>query len=200
MGLSGRLRGCGKLQPRDWQCLNRDQPTECSIHQIDANRKLAAKIADIGLVSLRVSYMALSSRSDKATMPRKTRCRSALTHAAVAARRRSARHSPWVATRRLAGRREDATCWLVRTAAFATGDAPDGAPAFHDQVRHSMTTGRPSPLVSTSWLAARLGVSLNAARHHLKELEAAGLVRYERENRGVGAPVFLYRLSSRPLC
>jgi DeoR family suf operon transcriptional repressor len=44
-------------------------------------------------------------------------------------------------------------------------------------------------------LAGRLKASLNAARHHLKELEAEGLVRYERENRGVGAPVFLYRLS-----
>src|SRR5215217_6751087 len=45
-------------------------------------------------------------------------------------------------------------------------------------------------------LAARLGVSLNAARHHLKELEAEGLVAYEREHRGVGAPAFAYRLSS----
>lgn len=44
-------------------------------------------------------------------------------------------------------------------------------------------------------LAGRLGVSLNAARHHLKELEAEGLIRYEREHRGVGAPVFLYSLS-----
>jgi predicted ArsR family transcriptional regulator len=45
-------------------------------------------------------------------------------------------------------------------------------------------------------LAARLGVSLNAVRHHLKELEAEGLVSYERENRGVGAPAFLYSLSA----
>ncbi len=44
-------------------------------------------------------------------------------------------------------------------------------------------------------LAAKLGVSLNAVRHHLKELEAEGLVRYERQHRGVGAPVFAYRLS-----
>lgn len=51
------------------------------------------------------------------------------------------------------------------------------------------------PRVSAKELARRLGVSLNAARHHLKELEAEGLVRYERENRGVGAPAFLYSLS-----
>jgi DeoR family transcriptional regulator, suf operon transcriptional repressor len=45
-------------------------------------------------------------------------------------------------------------------------------------------------------LAGRLGVSLNAARHHLKELETEGLVEYEREHRGVGAPAFAYRLSA----
>lgn len=45
-------------------------------------------------------------------------------------------------------------------------------------------------------LASRLGVSLNGVRHHLKELEAEGLVRYERAHRGVGAPAFSYRLSS----
>jgi DeoR family suf operon transcriptional repressor len=44
-------------------------------------------------------------------------------------------------------------------------------------------------------LASRLAVSLNAVRHHLKELEAEGLVSYEREHRGIGAPVFLYQLS-----
>jgi DeoR family suf operon transcriptional repressor len=45
-------------------------------------------------------------------------------------------------------------------------------------------------------LAARLGLSLNAVRHHLKELEVAGLVVYEREHRGVGAPAHMYRLSA----
>jgi DeoR family transcriptional regulator, suf operon transcriptional repressor len=44
-------------------------------------------------------------------------------------------------------------------------------------------------------IAVRLGVSLNGVRHHLKELEAAGLVQYERSHRGVGAPVFVYLLS-----
>ena len=44
-------------------------------------------------------------------------------------------------------------------------------------------------------LAVRLGISLNAVRHHLKELEAEGLIRYRREHRGVGAPVFTYWLS-----
>ena len=44
-------------------------------------------------------------------------------------------------------------------------------------------------------LAGRLGASLNAIRHHLKELEAETLVEYERQHRGVGAPAFAYRLS-----
>jgi DeoR family suf operon transcriptional repressor len=45
-------------------------------------------------------------------------------------------------------------------------------------------------------LAAKLGISLNAVRHHLKELETETLVEYERQHRGVGAPAFAYRLSA----
>jgi DeoR family suf operon transcriptional repressor len=49
--------------------------------------------------------------------------------------------------------------------------------------------------LTTRELASRLGVSLNAVRHHLKELEDQGLVEYQREHRGVGAPTFAYRLT-----
>jgi len=46
-------------------------------------------------------------------------------------------------------------------------------------------------------LGIQIGLSLNAVRHHLKELEAAGLVVYERVQSGaVGAPRFAYRLSA----
>jgi DeoR family suf operon transcriptional repressor len=38
-------------------------------------------------------------------------------------------------------------------------------------------------------------VSLNAVRHHLKDLEEQELVNYQRERRGVGAPRFAYRLT-----
>lgn len=55
---------------------------------------------------------------------------------------------------------------------------------------------RAQPLTARD-LAAKLGVSPNAVRHHLKELEAAALVTYGREQRGVGAPTFAYRLSTR---
>jgi DeoR family transcriptional regulator, suf operon transcriptional repressor len=44
-------------------------------------------------------------------------------------------------------------------------------------------------------LAAELRLSLNAVRHHLKELELEQLVVHERQQRGVGAPVFAYRLA-----
>src|SRR5580765_2804222 len=44
-------------------------------------------------------------------------------------------------------------------------------------------------------LASRLNVSLNAVRHHLKELESEALIEYERRHQGVGAPAFVYRLT-----
>jgi len=53
---------------------------------------------------------------------------------------------------------------------------------------------RAQPL-SAKQLAVRLGVSANAIRHHLKELELESLIVYGREQRGVGAPTFAYRLS-----
>lgn len=54
---------------------------------------------------------------------------------------------------------------------------------------------RTQPLTAKD-LASKLGISLNAVRHHLKDLEAAGLVQYERQHHGVGAPAFAYRLST----
>jgi len=52
-----------------------------------------------------------------------------------------------------------------------------------------------SQSLTTKELASRLGVSLNAVRHHLRDLEQHGLVEYRIERRGVGAPVFAYRLA-----
>jgi len=54
---------------------------------------------------------------------------------------------------------------------------------------------RDEPLAAKE-LATRLGLSLNAVRHHLKELEAEGVIEYVREHRSVGAPAFAYRLSA----
>ena len=49
--------------------------------------------------------------------------------------------------------------------------------------------------LSAKDLAGRLQLSLNAVRHHLKELEVEDLVGYDRTARGVGAPSHTYRLT-----
>lgn len=46
-------------------------------------------------------------------------------------------------------------------------------------------------------LAEALGCSLNAVRHHLKELEAEGVIGYDRTLKGVGAPAHTWRLTER---
>lgn len=44
-------------------------------------------------------------------------------------------------------------------------------------------------------LSEQLGLSSNAIRHHLRELESEGVIGYRREQRGVGAPTFAWHLS-----
>ena len=45
-------------------------------------------------------------------------------------------------------------------------------------------------------LAAQTGMSLNAVRHHVRELEGERLVSYRRQPQGVGAPTYVYGLTS----
>jgi DeoR family suf operon transcriptional repressor len=49
--------------------------------------------------------------------------------------------------------------------------------------------------LSANDLARRHGVTPTAVRRHLKELEVEHLVAHEREQRGLGAPTFTYKLS-----
>ena len=49
---------------------------------------------------------------------------------------------------------------------------------------------------TTAELSEELGCSLNAVRHHLKELEAEGAVTFDRTPRGVGAPAHTWRLTA----
>jgi DeoR family suf operon transcriptional repressor len=49
--------------------------------------------------------------------------------------------------------------------------------------------------ITAKELGDSFGVSANAVRRHLKELEAESLVVYGREQRGTGAPTYMYRLS-----
>ncbi len=51
--------------------------------------------------------------------------------------------------------------------------------------------------ITAKELSVVFGVSANAIRRHLKELELDGLVSYGREQRGLGAPTFSYRLTDR---
>jgi DeoR family suf operon transcriptional repressor len=50
--------------------------------------------------------------------------------------------------------------------------------------------------VSASDLAAEFGLTTNALRRHLKELESEGLIRCARQVRGVGAPTLGYSLTA----
>ena len=52
-----------------------------------------------------------------------------------------------------------------------------------------------SQTLTTRELADRIGLTPNALRRHLKELELEGVVHYRREIRGVGGPVFAYSLT-----
>jgi DeoR family suf operon transcriptional repressor len=52
-------------------------------------------------------------------------------------------------------------------------------------------------VATAATLSAALHCSLNAVRHHLKELEADGLVVHDRAPHGVGAPAHAYRLTPR---
>jgi DeoR family transcriptional regulator, suf operon transcriptional repressor len=71
-----------------------------------------------------------------------------------------------------------------------------GLPTGHKGQRGAMLTQlkRAQPLTARE-LSVKLGISLNAVRHHLKELEAEGLILHQREHHGVGAPVFAYTLT-----
>ncbi len=58
-----------------------------------------------------------------------------------------------------------------------------------------LTEIKRSQPVTAKELSAVFGVSTNAVRRHLKELELDGSVLYVREQRGMGAPAYVYRLT-----
>jgi DeoR family suf operon transcriptional repressor len=49
--------------------------------------------------------------------------------------------------------------------------------------------------ITAKQLGLRFGVSANAIRRHLKELEIEGQVQFVREQNGLGAPAFAYQLT-----
>jgi len=72
--------------------------------------------------------------------------------------------------------------------------APTGLRGTRAQVLLEIKRSQP---VTTKDLSLFFSVSTNAIRRHLKELELDGTVVYAREQRGMGAPVYVYRLTAR---
>jgi DeoR family suf operon transcriptional repressor len=70
--------------------------------------------------------------------------------------------------------------------------APAGLRGPRAQVLLEIKRSQP---ITAKALSAIFGVSTNAIRRHLKELELDGSVVYVREQRGMGAPVYVYRLT-----
>lgn len=70
------------------------------------------------------------------------------------------------------------------------------APAGYRGTRGDILTAlKKSQPLTAKELAERFGVTANALRRHLKELELEGIVRYRREVRGVGGPVYAFSLT-----
>jgi DeoR family suf operon transcriptional repressor len=70
--------------------------------------------------------------------------------------------------------------------------AISGHRGLRAQILHAIKMSQP---VTAKDLSVTFGVSANAVRRHLKELELDGSVHYGREQRGLGAPVFVFRLT-----
>jgi DeoR family suf operon transcriptional repressor len=76
-------------------------------------------------------------------------------------------------------------------------DTPTSLPGYRGLRADLLVALKKAQPVTAKELAARFGVTPNALRRHLKELEAEGMVRYRRDVRGVGGPVFAYSLTPR---
>lgn len=73
---------------------------------------------------------------------------------------------------------------------------PDHIPGHRGLRSQVLLEVKKSQPITAKQLAARFGVSANAVRRHLKELEVEGLVQLGREQGGLGAPAFTYRLTA----
>ena len=68
-----------------------------------------------------------------------------------------------------------------------------GHRGLRGQILHAIKRLQP---VTVKELSVAFDVSANAVRRHLKELELDGSVHYGREQRGMGAPAYVYRLTA----
>ena len=77
---------------------------------------------------------------------------------------------------------------------FSTPPAISGHRGLRAQILLEIKKSQP---ITAKELSSVFGVSVNAIRRHLKELEIDGSINYGREQRGMGAPVYVYRLTGR---
>jgi DeoR family suf operon transcriptional repressor len=70
--------------------------------------------------------------------------------------------------------------------------APTGYRGTRAEILTALKKAQP---LTAKELADQFGVTPNALRRHLKELEGEGVVRYSREIHGVGGPVFAFSLT-----
>lgn len=68
---------------------------------------------------------------------------------------------------------------------------PSASSTKEEILRHLLKEGPGSAIA----MAEELGISPQAMRKHLKDLENEGLIEHQREIRGMGRPQFLYQLS-----
>ena len=73
-----------------------------------------------------------------------------------------------------------------------TVNSPVGFRGIRGEILTALKKAQP---LTAKELADQFGVTPNALRRHLKELEIEGIVRYQREIRGVGGPVFAFSLT-----
>ena len=71
-------------------------------------------------------------------------------------------------------------------------NAPAGYRGMRGEILIALKKAQP---LTAKELGERFGVTPNALRRHLKELESEGVVRYQREIHGVGGPIFAYSLT-----
>ena len=72
------------------------------------------------------------------------------------------------------------------------GSAPAGYRGMRGEILIALKKAQP---LTAKELGEKFGVTPNALRRHLKELESEGVVRYQREIHGVGGPVFAFSLT-----
>ena len=70
--------------------------------------------------------------------------------------------------------------------------APAGYRGMRGEILIALKKAQP---LTAKELGEKFGVTPNALRRHLKELESEGVVRYQREIHGVGGPVFAFSLT-----